>query len=125
MFLGVGVEVLDDVVAFSFQEVLIVLVMQEISDLFTTDEPTALSIDPAERCIWLESLETAQIESLFLDLFLFFSDCEQERGKFDPHDRCKSLEIVFFVVVSFYTLLIPAVTIFFPWEIPVIVTGVC
>ena len=71
------VKVFDDVIGLSLQKMMVTVFDQVIFDLFPADVALALSIDPREGGVRLESLQPAKWLSLPLDRYFFLSYRDQ------------------------------------------------
>ena len=67
MFLWIGVEVLDDIVALSFEEVMVTVLGQEVFELLPTNEAHVLPIDSTKCSVRLVAGIGTQLLSLFLN----------------------------------------------------------
>ncbi len=54
------VKVLDNIIGFSFQQVMVTVFNKVFFDLFAADVALIFAIDPTECRIWLELFQTAQ-----------------------------------------------------------------
>lgn len=78
MFLWVGVEVLNDVLALSFEQMREAMLPQELNDFFPRDEASAGSVKSAEGSVGLEAGQSGQVLSLRFNALLFFGHCEHQ-----------------------------------------------
>ena len=102
-----GVEVLNNVVALSFEQVVVVILYKIVLDLLSTDPSSVLPVDSAECCVWLEGCQLPKGLSLPLNSLFFFCNCQHQVAQPWSYNWWKFFIIAFSVAFAIASPAVP------------------